>query len=190
MSNNDFGKKPDNTKIQITKGGDCFDVYIPPLGFQPVMLFAIPFAIPWYGFINAWTSMAVQSAFPGNIFLMMCLLPVGAIACLLAYLCLFVLFCKTYFRIDQHQISLIQTIFGIKINRERSEPKREITKLIFIHKHDRRNNRGEVPAALKVQIGTRSIELGGSGGGINNEADVKWLALEVSEWLDKPLTII
>jgi hypothetical protein len=187
MRNNDFGQKPDNTKIQLTKGGDCFEVYIPPIGFQPVMLFAIPFAIPWYGFINAWTSMAVQSALPGNIFLMMCLLPVGAIACLLAYLCLFILFHKTYFKIDRHEISLIKTIFGVKINGKQSESKREITKLIFTHA-SLRNNRA-IAAALKIEIGTRSIELGGSGGGVQHEDEVAWLASEVSEWLDKPLKI-
>jgi hypothetical protein len=183
----DFGQKPDNTKIQLTKGGDCFDVYIPPIGFQPVMLFAIPFTIPWYGFINAWTSMAVQSAFPGNISLMVCLLPVGAIACLLAYLCLFILFCKTYFRIDRHEISLVKTMFGFKITRKQSEPKREITKLIFTHA-TLKNNRA-ISAALKIEIGTKSIVLGGSGGGILHEAEIEWLAYEVSEWLHKTLKI-
>jgi hypothetical protein len=191
MSNNDFGKKPDNTKIQLTKGGDCFEVYIPPLGFHPVILFIAPFAIFWYGVINFWTLMATQQVpFPGNIFVMMCSLLFWAAGCFQAYLCLFILFGKTYFRIDRHEVSLIKTIFGFKISREQSEPKREITKLIFTRKHPSRNNNEDTPAALKIEIGVKSIELGGLGGGIKNESEVKWLALEVSEWLNKPLTII
>jgi hypothetical protein len=78
-------------------------------------------------------------------------------------------------------------MFGFKISRKQSEPKREITKLIFTHA-TQKNNRA-IPAALKIEIGTKSIILGGSGGGIQHEAEVAWLASEVSEWLDKPMKI-
>jgi hypothetical protein len=187
MRSNDFGKKPDNTKIQITRGGDCFEVYVPPIEFHPVILFFAQFVMLWLSFISIWISMAVQASSPVNISLLMCGLPIGAAICLLIYLFLFVLFCETYFRIDRHEISLVKTMFGFEIIRKHSEPKREITKLIFTHA-TRKNNRA-IAAALKIEIGTKSIILGGSGGGIQHEAEVTWLASEVSEWLDKPLKI-
>jgi hypothetical protein len=185
MRNNDFGKKPDNTKIQITKGGDCFEVYAPPIRFHPLILFFVPFVLICLSFISLWISIAVPAS-SLNISLLMCLLLVEAAICFLMYLCLFVLFCETHFRIDRHEISLVKTMCGFEIIRKQSEPKREITKLIFTHA-TRENNRA-IAAALKIEIGTKLIILGGSGG-IQHEAEVAWLASEVSEWLDKPLKI-
>jgi hypothetical protein len=186
----DFGNKPFGTKIQITKSGDFFEVYIPPFGFHPVILGIAPFAVFWNGFIAIWTLMAAQVPFPGNIFAMMFSLPFWAAGGFLAYACLFILYGKTYFRIDRHEISLVKTLFGHKISRELPEPKCEVTKLIFMRKYPSRNNNEDTPAALKIEIGAKSFQLGGVQGGIESEAEMEWLAYEVSEWLDKPLTII
>ncbi len=190
MKTIDFGKQPFGTKIKLTKSGDFFEVYIPPLGFHPVILFIAPFAIFWNGFIAVWTLGASQIPFPINIFFMLFSLPFWAAGGFLAYACLFILVGKTYFRIDRHEVCLIKTIFGIKISREPPEPKREITKLIFTRKYTTRNSDNDRPAALKIEIGTKSIQLGGVQGGIEHEAEVEWLAFEIGEWLDKPLTII
>jgi hypothetical protein len=188
MRNIDFGKKPDRPKIQITKGGELFEVYIPPIGLHPILLFIAPFTVIWIWGIAQWTFfMAALTPFPANIVAMLFSLPFWAAGGSLVYICLFTLCGKTYLRIDRHEISLIKTIFGIKINREVPQPKREITKLIFTRKHASRNNNEDTPAALKIEIGVKSIVLGGSAGGIEHEADVEWLAHEVSEWLDKPL---
>jgi hypothetical protein len=190
MKTVDFGNKPFGTKIQLTKGGDFFEIYIPPYGFHPVILFIAPFAIFWNGFITIWTLMASRGPFPANILMMMFSLPFWAAGGFLAYICLFLLWGKTYFRIDRHEISLVKTLFGQKISRELPAPKREITKLIFMRKHASLNNNEDTPAALKIEIGVKSFQLGGVQGGIESEAEVEWLAFEVSEWLDKPLTII
>lgn len=193
MKTIDFGKQPFGTKIRLTKSGDLFEVYIPPLGFHPGILVMAPFAIGWNAFIAAWTLGASQIPFPINIGFMLFSLPFWAAGGFLAYGCLFILYGKTYFRIDRHEVCLTKTIFGIKISRESPQPKREITKLIFTRKHFARDSDGdrvERPAAFKIEIGAKSIQLGGMQGGIEHEAEMEWLAYEIGEWLDQPLTII
>jgi hypothetical protein len=189
MRSIDFGKKPNRTRIQITKGDELLKIYIPPFGLHPVTLFIAPFTIIWNWGITQWILLATLVPFPGNIFAMIFSIPFWVAGGFLVYICLFTLFGKTYFQIDRHKISLVKTLFGIKINRELPQPKHEITKLLFIRKHASRNNNEDIAAALKIEIGTKSIVLGGSGGGIQHEAEVEWLADEVSEWLDKPLKI-
>ena len=206
MRSNDFGKKPDNTKIQLTKSGEFFEVYIPPLGFQPEMLSLFILIAPVHGLINFCAWMDTQALFSKNISSTICLPLVGALVCLIVCRCFFVLFHETYFRIERQEISLIKTIFGIKINCELLNPmlKHEITKLIFTHANmnvsfkikvggrlmvfSPKNNE-KVYAAFKIEIGRASIVFGGRGGRIQLEDEVAWLAYEVSEWLDKPLKI-
>jgi hypothetical protein len=193
MKTVDFGNKPFGTKIQLTKSGDFFEIYIPPMGFHPVLLFIAPFAIAWNSFIIFWTFMAAQIPFPGNILFMMFSLPFWMVGGCLAYACLFTLCGKTYVRIDSHEVYLIKTLFGRKVSRDRPQPKHEITQLIFTREHFYRDSEGDRvnnPAALKIELGTKSMQIGGMGGGIENETEMEWLAFEVSEWLDKPLKII
>jgi hypothetical protein len=186
MRKTDFGNKPFGTKIQLTKSGEFFEAYIPPFGFHFSILFIAPFAIFWNGGIAVWTLMASQIPFPINIFFMLFSLPFWAAGGFLAYTCLFILFGKTYFRIDRHEISLTKTLFGLKVSRQTPLPKRQITQIVFTQQH----SEAEGAAALKFEAGTQSIAIGGAGGGIQHEAEVEWLAYETSEWLDKPLIII
>jgi hypothetical protein len=189
----DFGNQPFGTKIQLTKDGDFFEIYIPPLGFHPALWFFVPFVISWNSFIAFWTFMVAQSPFPVNIFFTMFSLPFWAIGGFMAFACLFILCGKTYFRIDRHEISLIKTLFGQKVSRKRPEPKNEISKLIFTREHfycDSDGDRVNQPADLKIEIGAKSFQLGGVQSGIEHEAEIEWLAFEISEWLDQPLTII
>jgi hypothetical protein len=66
MKTTDFGNKPFGTKIQLTKSGDFFEIYILPFGFHPVILVIAPFAGFWNGFIAIWTLMAAQIPFPAK----------------------------------------------------------------------------------------------------------------------------
>jgi hypothetical protein len=192
MKNDDFGKKPDHTKIQLTKGGDFFEVYLPPIGFHPLILFIAPLAIIWNGFNAVWLFVSVQSPWPTNILPIIFSLPFLAIGCFLVFICLFCLFGKTYLRIDRHEISLIRTLFDQKVGRRNCISKREITRVIFTCEytvHDSDGN-SQMPAELKIETKTKSIAIGGSQGIIKHEAEVEWLASEVSEWLNKSLVIM
>jgi hypothetical protein len=189
MRTTDFGNKPFDTKIQITKGGDFFDIYIPPIGHNPVILFTSIYVATFCGFAMwAWNTEAIMSK---NIFIILFLphfLGIG----FFAYRCLLFLFSKTYLRIDRHEISLTKTLFGQKISRQSPAPKREITKIVFTHEYTVHSSAGQrqIPAELKFQVGTRSISIGGNKGDVKHEVEIEWLASEVSDWLDKPLTVV
>lgn len=194
MRTTDFGNKPFDTKIQITKSGDFFETYIPPIGANPVILSASIFPAILSGF-SIWNWNANQSTPLMNIsswFLLPSFVGIG----LFAYIWLSILFVKTYLRIDRHEISLTKTLFGQKINRQSPVPKREVTKIIFTHEHTVYFGTGfsvgqrQVPAELKLQVGTISISVGGNKGDVKNEVEIEWVASEVSEWLDKPLTVV
>jgi hypothetical protein len=95
--------------------------------------------------------------------------------------------------IDRHEISLVKTLFGRKVNNQRPTPRREIAKLIFTREHfyvDAGREQWKQPAELSFQIGIKPIMIGGHQGGGEDESEVEWLANEVSEWLDKPLTVM
>jgi hypothetical protein len=192
MRNNDFGKKPSDTKIQLTKGGDFFEIYIPPFGFHPLILFVAPFAIVWNGFNAVWLFVSVQSPWPTNILAILFSLPFLMIGGFLVFVCLFWLFGKTYLRIDRHEISLLRTLFEQEIGRNNCIPKREITRVVFTREYTVHDSDGssQMPAELKLETKTKSIAIGGSQGNIKHEAEVEWLAFEVGEWLDKSLSVL
>jgi hypothetical protein len=207
MRSIDFGNKSFNTKIQITKDGDFFEIYIPPIGFCPGFLCVTLFTIFWNCYATGGLFSAAQGHFPPRgifsaaqghflfpVIISILFLPFCAQGVLLIYACLFILFGKTYFRINRHELCLIKNLFGWKVSRQC--PKRKITEIIFkrnsfyadsgVHI----NNFVEAIAGPKFKIGTHSIELGALRSGINHDTEVEWLAYEISEWLDKPLTII
>jgi hypothetical protein len=194
MRTTDFGNKPFDTKIQITKSGDFFETYIPPLGSNPVILSASIFSAILSGF-SMWIWNASQATALISISSWF-LLPNFFVIGLFTYIWILILFVKTYLRIDRHEISLTKTLFGQKISRQPPVPKREITKIIFTHEHTVYFGTGfgvgqrQIPAELKLQVGTISISVGGNKGDIKNEVEIEWLASEVSEWLDKPLTVV
>jgi hypothetical protein len=43
MKTVDFGNKPFGTKIQLTKGGDFFEIYIPPYEYSLWIFFMAPY---------------------------------------------------------------------------------------------------------------------------------------------------
>ncbi len=199
MKTVDFGNKPFGTKIQLTKGGDFFEIYIPPYEYYLSIFFMAPFTLLWDGLIIL--IMLEQIETPNNNVSLLSLLPFLAIGILLIYACLFILFRKTHFRIDRHEISLTKTLFGRQVHRKITLPKREIANLTFFPSYADRDSAGDFvtrSAALKCETETKYISICAPWGSrlfdtargvVKTEAEVKWLAHEISEWLDKPLTI-
>jgi hypothetical protein len=199
MRNIDFGKKPDRTKIQITKGGEFFEIYIPPHRYYPLIFFIAPFTILWDGMLILILSEENRLFEGAESMLIVSFIVIGIF---LVYACLFILFRKTYFRIDRHEISLSRTLFGRQVRRKVTIVRREITKIAFNRSYSYCNSDGDWiagSAALRCETETRSISIrrlwdgmifDATCGGVKTEAEVEWLAYEVSEWVDKPLVII
>jgi hypothetical protein len=177
--NSDFGNKPSGTKIQVTKDGDFFEIYIPPYGFRPGLFFIAPSVIAWSSCFIAFrfVPLEVQTFFPSNVIFMMFTVILWMVSGYSAYIFLFTVFGKTYLRIDPQEIHLIKTLFDRKVSRERPEPRNEITQLIFTRKCFGFGYEGHPfyrPATVTIKIGVKSLQLSGIPWGTYHESEMEW----------------
>ncbi|MBW4686672.1 MAG: serine/threonine protein kinase [Komarekiella atlantica HA4396-MV6] len=185
-----FGK-PAGSKLQLTKNWDSLEIIVPPVGFHPSILFTGLFAIAWNSFILFWTIGALSAPFPVNIPFALFSLPFWSAGFFMLYTFLFHLFGRIRLRLNQEQIALTWELFTFQFHRPRPSPRQSITKLVYIPQHftkDSKGNRVDVPPQLDVWSGIYKYRLGGAGGGIKHEAELEWLANELSDWLDLPIT--
>ncbi|MFM6158796.1 MAG: serine/threonine protein kinase, partial [Sphaerospermopsis kisseleviana] len=78
-------------------------------------------------------------------------------------------------------------LWRVKIRPTRSAPRDSITKLVYIPKHLTKNSDGEktqVPATLEIWAGVQKFSLDVNAGLIKSEAELEWLAHELSNWLN------
>ncbi|NDJ20404.1 protein kinase [Nostoc sp. B(2019)] len=183
--------KPAGSKLQLTKNWDSLEIIVPPTGFHPSILFTGLFAIAWNSFILFWTIGALSAPFPVNIPFALFSLPFWGAGFFMVYTFLFHLFGRIRLRLNQEQIALTWELFTFQFHRPRPSPRQSITKLVYIPQHftkDSEGNRVDVPPQLDVWSGIYKYRLGGAGGGIKHEAELEWLANELSDWLDLPIT--
>ncbi|MBN3868905.1 serine/threonine-protein kinase [Nostoc sp. JL33] len=183
--------KPDGSKIQLTKNQDSLEIIVPPAGFDASIVFTGLFAIVWNSFILIWTIGALSAPFPINIPFAMFSLPFWGAGFVMVYKILFHLFGRICLRLNREQITLTWELFAGKFYRPRAAPRKSITKLVYIPKHftkDSEGNRIAVPAQLDIWVGVKKYQLGGISGAIKSEAELEWLAYELSDWLGLPIT--
>ncbi|MEH2364111.1 serine/threonine protein kinase [Nostoc sp.] len=183
--------KPDGSKIQLTKNGDSLEIIVPPTGFiDASILFTGLFAIVWNSFILIWTIGALSAPFPANIPFAMFSLPFWGAGFVMVYKILFHLFGRICLRLNPKQITLSWELFAWKFYRPRTSLRKSITKLVYIPKHltkDSEGTRIAVPAQLDIWVGVKKYQLGGIGGAIESEAELEWVAHELSDWLGLPI---
>ncbi|MEH2125405.1 serine/threonine protein kinase [Nostoc sp.] len=183
--------KPDGSKIQLTKKGDSLEIIVPPSGFDPSIIFTGLFAIVWNSFIFFWTIGALSAPFPVNIPFALFSLPFWGAGFMMVYKFLFHFFGRICLRLNPEQITLTWELFAWKFYRPRALPRQSINKLVYIPKHFTKDSEGTriaVPAQLDIWVGVKKYQLGGSGGAIKSEAELEWLAHELSDWLGLPIT--
>ncbi|MBD6614906.1 serine/threonine protein kinase [Komarekiella sp. 'clone 1'] len=183
--------KPAGSKVQLTKNWDSLEIIVPPVGFHPSILFTGLFAIAWNSFILFWTIGALSAPFPVNIPFALFSLPFWGAGFFMLYTFLFHLFGRIRLRLNHEQIALTWELFTFQFHRPRPSPRQSITKLVYIPQHftkDSEGNRVDVPPQLDVWSGIYKYRLGGTDGGIKHEAELEWLANELSDWLDLPIT--
>ncbi|MEH1808739.1 serine/threonine protein kinase [Nostoc sp.] len=183
--------KPEGSKIQLTKNGDSLKIIVPPSGFDPSIIFTGLFAIVWNSFILFWTIGALSAPFPVNIPFALFSLPFWGAGFMMVYKFFFHFFGRICLRLNPEQITLTWELFAWKIYRPRALPRQSINKLVYIPKHftkDSEGTRSAVPAQLDIWVGVKKYQLGGSGGAIKSEAELEWLAQELSDWLGLPIT--
>ena len=175
--------QPSGSKIKLTQDANSLEILMPRKGFSAEIGTLILFAIAWNSFILVWTGTAVLSAPTGfNIFFVLFSLPfwgagIGMIRQILSNLFVRVRLC-----LNQQQISLTYEMFGFKFNRTRPAPIQKINQLEVEYL----SNFGNAINKIIIWAGVHKYELGR-----NNQftqAELDWLALELSDWLGIPIT--
>lgn len=182
--------KPIGSKIQLTKDWDCLEILIPPVGFQASMVFMGLFAIAWNSFILFWTIGVLSAPFPVNLPFVLFSLPFWGAGAFMVYGILFPLFGRIRLRLNQQQIALTYELLGFKFQRPRPSPRESIIKLVYTRPYftkDYDGNRNQVGAGLDIWAGVQKYQIGGSTGGVKSDAELEWLASELSDWLGIPI---
>ncbi|MFN6463660.1 MAG: serine/threonine protein kinase [Nostoc sp. DedVER02] len=184
--------KPDGSKIQLIKNRDSLEIIIPPPGLNLSILFTGLFAIAWNSFIFLWTITALSAPFPANILFALFSLPFWGVGFFTINKLLYPLFGCIRLRLDREQIAFTTELLGFKSNRTHPTPRQHIRKLIYTPKRFEidlsSNTRVEVPPELIIWAGVKKYQLAGSNGVINSEPEIEWLAQELSDWLNIPIT--
>ncbi|MDZ7992715.1 MAG: serine/threonine protein kinase [Nostoc sp. EfeVER01] len=183
--------KPDGSKIQLIKNGHSLEIIVPPAGFDPSIVFTGLFAIVWNSFILFWTIGALSAPFPVNIPFALFSLPFWGAGLMMVYKFFFHFFGRICLRLNPEQIAITRELFAWKFYRPRAAPRQSINKLVYIPKHFTKDSEGTriaVPAQLDIWVGVKKYQLGGNDGAIKSEAELEWLAHELSDCLGLPIT--
>jgi serine/threonine protein kinase len=172
------------SKIQLTRNQYVLEIIIPP-GEQDLMLFFISFAL----ILGAIAAFPLPFSLKFSILVLS--LPFWLIGCCSMFEFIFTLWGRIRLRVDQQQVALTYELFGFKFYRRRRSPRQNITKLVYISQHFTKNYKGEtilVPAQLELWAGVQKYQLGGNNSPIKSEAEMEWLAQELSTWLGIEIT--
>ncbi|MFH7025847.1 MAG: serine/threonine protein kinase [Heteroscytonema crispum UTEX LB 1556] len=183
--------KPSGSKIELTKNPDFLEIIVPPAGFNLSMIFSGLFATAWNSFTLFWTLSVLSIPFPGNLFFALFSLPFWGAGFFMLHTFLFALWGRIRLRLTTEKITFTSELLGFKFDRTRGRDRQNITKLVYIPRHLAANSEGErtlVPAQLEIWAGVHKYQLDGFGGVSRSEAELEWLARELSDWLDLPIT--
>ena len=194
--------KPAGSEVQLTKNQDFLEIIIPPVCSECSIVF---YSLCFGTFFSSSASLSLlyfiglsYSHFLDNIVLTIGLLTMQAALHLpfliggfsLIYSALYHLFGSSGIHIDQQQITVYNLLWKWKTPRSRSAFRKNIHKLVYTPQYytkgEKRYGHQEqilVPAQLVIWAGSEKFELCV----IKSEAELEWLARELSQWLDMPI---
>ncbi|MFM7409018.1 MAG: serine/threonine protein kinase [Cuspidothrix sp.] len=184
-------KKPNDSKIELTKDKNFIDCMIPPSGltfktlnliWNNCILIAITQICLQTMRLNEWT------ASPLFVILFLLLLGITSIS---VYMLLFTLFGKLKLHITQHKIELVRELWGTKIKLPTPAKKEDICLIQRIRKYERKQyiffNSVAVEAQLIIWVGKNKKFTIGNNNELISELELDWLAQELSTWLNMPI---
>lgn len=191
--------QPEDSKIQYIKQQERLEITIPPAGFNLRVGFLCVFDLIWLSLLTNWTIAAWGE--PWLIFLPLFHWAFG-IWIFLAIL--FTLFGKIHLSLTPAKISLIYEMLGWKYTFPRPESRQDICKLEIIEQQTVRpgGSRREriqvnIPSQLVIWAGKRKYVLGQnaltrwlriSRRRVLHASELDWLAQELSDWLELPIS--
>ncbi|MTJ54822.1 serine/threonine protein kinase [Anabaena sp. UHCC 0253] len=179
-------KKPNDSKIKLTKNRYLLEIIIPPSKLQAPRIrlsIATIFLIYIISFVWNATLLTVNGQTFFWIFL------TGILFLMSLYI--FNLFKSIILRIDQDKISIHYDFFGYDIYFYPPAYRDDICLLqrirTYVHKSSKKSSSLEIKAQIIIWAGTDKNFIIGNNNDLVSEPELDWLAQELSEWLNLPI---
>jgi hypothetical protein len=178
--------QPADSRIRLIKTKSLFEMSLPPVGaFLPKVLLAIALDILFLGILRL---LFIQVDIGLLVFALTSLF--WLIGFRLTYRSIIDIFGRFRLTIDTTTVSFTVELLGLKLHRPKPFPKAAIRRLVYIPQHAARDTRGRV-VVIPPQIMLRfqafpAYEMNAIDLGLNN-AEMEWIAHELSEWLGLPI---
>ncbi len=191
--------QPEESKIRYIKQQERLEITIPPAGFSLRVGFLCVFDLIWLSLLIHWTIVAW-----GEPWLILLPLFHWGFGIWIFLAILFTLFGKIHFNLTPTKISLSYEILGFKCTFPRPGAREDICKLEIIEQPilrpgaDRKERvRVNLPSKLIIWAGKRKYVLGQnaltrwlriSRRRVLHASELDWLAQELSDWLELPIS--
>ena len=191
--------QPEDSQIQYLKQPEQLEITIPPAGFSLRLGFLCGFDLIWFSVLINWT-MAVW----GEPALMLLPLFHWAFAIWILLAILFTLWGQICFCLTPERISLTYKLLGLKSALPRPGAREDIRQLEVVERQVIRPGgsrtervRDSVPSQLVIWAGKQKYVLGSNGvtqwlrisrRRVLHASEIDWLAQELSDWLELPIT--
>ncbi|MDB9445073.1 serine/threonine protein kinase [Anabaena sp. CS-542/02] len=179
--------KPVGSKIQLSQNWDHLEILIPSAGWKFWMLFAGLFGL---FFFFSGPVVTIEALFTINFFLALQGLFAWGMGYFILYYLFRSLFRRTRLRFDEQQMTFTYELFGFKWHGFPPAPRENITKIAYIPRYvvkDAEGGDSLKPAKLEIWVGVTKYPLSVNHGAIQSEAELEWLAHELSDWLNIPI---
>lgn len=190
-------QQPAFSKVKLRKTPAEIDIYIPPHGFTPELILIIGFAIAWNSFLILWTGFAVFMApLPINFFFALFSIPFWTVGLSMVGMILFTLFGSTRLKIDSQKISLTYKCLWFKYRKPKPTARHKINAVSLTKLSSEGETKRNITAvtiwadAKPYRIQTTSDRISSQDVYTRNLSTIEldWLAQELSEWLNLPVT--
>lgn len=173
---------PYGSRLRVQETAQGVVVQVPPIGFNISLLFLIPFAVAWNGFLVVWYTLALSA---GNWF--MAIFATGHLAVGLGLIgtIFYILFGSQVLAITPTEVRFHQHILGLRWQRSKVLPVAAIEQVEVQPKGFYRNRDGEreqVTAKMIIRAGTQTIELEEAQSHLTPQ-DLEWLGYGIGRYL-------
>jgi serine/threonine protein kinase len=181
--------KPKGSRIRLTKTRDSLKIFLGRgrLGNVVTGIFIATFLLYIGMLLMPFVS---SSPFPWNIIIKVILSGVSVTTGLGLFVMIIFTLSNTQIEIDRQKFTVNKNLGGIK-STSLTSPVDSITKLVYTPRYLRATGEGSVEEQSKliIWLGARQYEIGGNFSFIS-DPEIEWLAAELSNWLNIPITIV
>lgn len=191
--------QPEDSKIKYIKEPERLEIIIPPAGFNLRVGFLCVFDLIWFSLLANWTITAW-----GEIWLLFLPILHWAFGIWIVLAVLFTLFGNIHFYLTSAKISLVYELLGLKYTSPAPGQRQDIWKIEIVKtqtvrpgKSKLKRVRVSLPSQLVIWAGKRKYVLGQnavtrwlriSRSKVLHASELDWLAQELSDWLELPIS--